>query len=105
MTKLTKAEWDAFIQKHPDAHLLQTTNWGDLKSDYGWTPEYLRQDDLGVMVLFRHLPLGLSVAYVPRGPVGTGDWPKLWEAVDDLSREHHAIFLRVEPEIWEPVPD
>ncbi len=40
MTKLTKAEWDAFIQKHPDAHLLQTPNWGDLKSDYGWTPEY-----------------------------------------------------------------
>ncbi|QRN82923.1 peptidoglycan bridge formation glycyltransferase FemA/FemB family protein [Chloroflexota bacterium] len=105
MTKLTKAEWDAFIQKHPDAHLLQTPNWGDLKSDYGWTPEYLRQGDLGVMILFRRLPLGLTVAYVPRGPVGTGDWPKLWEAVDALSRERHAIFLRVEPEIWEPVPD
>lgn len=105
MTKLTQAEWDAFVQNHPEAHLLQTPNWGDLKREYGWTPEYLRLGDLGAMVLFRHLPLGFSVAYIPRGPVGTGDWSGFWEAVDELSRKHNAIFLRVEPDIWEPVPD
>ena len=105
MTNLTKAEWGAFIADHPDAHLLQSPAWGDLKHDYGWTPEYLHQGDLGAMVLFRHLPLGYSVAYIPRGPVGEGDWPALWAAVDDLCRKHNAIFLRVEPEIWEPIPE
>lgn len=105
MTKLTQAEWDAFVENHPEAHLLQTPNWGDLKSEYGWTPEYLRLGDLGAMVLFRHLPLGFSVAYIPRGPVGTGDWSGFWETVDELSRKHNAIFLRVEPDIWEPVSD
>ena len=105
MTNLTKAEWGAFITDHPDAHLLQSPAWGDLKSDYGWTPEYLRLGDLGAMVLFRHLPLGFSVAYLPRGPVGDGDWPALWKAVDDLSRQYKAIFLRVEPAVWEPAPE
>lgn len=105
MTDLTKAEWGAFIQDHPDAHLLQSPAWGDLKADYGWTPEYLRLGNLGAMVLFRHLPLGYSVAYIPRGPVGEGDWPALWSTVDALCRKHNAIFLRVEPEVWEPVPE
>ncbi len=26
-----------------------------------------------------------------------------WPGVDDLCREQNAVFLRVEPEIWEPV--
>ena len=106
MHQLTAAEWAQFIQQHSDAHILQTPTWGALKTSFGWTPQYIQQGDLGAMVLFRRLPLGLSVAYIPRGPVGTGDWATFWHGVDELCRKQNAVFLRVEPEIWEPIkPD
>ena len=105
MSLLTQEDWDAFLVEYPNAHLLQTSEWGQLKHHFGWNPRFLLQDGLGAMVLFRQLPLGLSVAYIPRGPVGIGDWSGLWSAVDALCRQEHAIFLRVEPEIWQPVPD
>ena len=106
MHRLTAAEWAQFIQQHPEAHILQTPTWGTLKAGFGWTPQYIQQGDLGAMVLFRRLPLGLSIAYIPRGPVGTGNWADFWPVVDDLCRKENAVFLRVEPEIWEPVnPD
>lgn len=104
MNLLTPEKWTAFLSNHPNAHILQTAQWGDLKSSFGWQPRFIRQDDLGAMVLFRQLPLGLSVGYLPRGPVGDGDWAEFWPAVDALCQQEGAIFLRVEPEIWEPVP-
>lgn len=103
MHRLTAAEWAQFIQQYPEAHILQTPAWGALKAAFGWTPHYLQEGDLGAMVLFRRLPLGLSVAYIPRGPIGSGEWAGFWPAVDDLCREEKAVFLRVEPEIWQPV--
>jgi peptidoglycan pentaglycine glycine transferase (the first glycine) len=103
MTELTAAEWRTFIQDHPGAHILQSPTWGELKSEFGWTPRYIRQDDLGAMVLFRKLPLGYSVAYIPRGPVGDGSWQALWPEVNALCKAEKAVFLRVEPDVWEPV--
>lgn len=104
MDLLTPEEWGAFLAQHPHAHILQTSQWGELKTPFGWAPRYVRQGGLGAMVLFRTLPLGLSVAYVPRGPVGRGDWAAFWPELDALCRQEHAIFLRVEPEVWQPVP-
>ena len=95
MKYLTPEEWDSFLNDHPKAHILQTTEWGKLKDHFGWTPHFIRQDGLG----------GLSVAYIPRGPVGEGDWAAFWPAVDTLCRQERAVFLRVEPDIWEPVPE
>lgn len=102
---MTPQAWDRFIEDHPEAHILQTSPWGELKSAFGWKPRYVQQEDLGALILFRRLPLGLSVAYIPRGPVGSGDWADLWPAVDDLCRKERAIFLRVEPDVWEPVTE
>lgn len=105
MTDLTEAQWDAFFKDHPEAHILQSPAWGKLKTDFGWTPKYIRHGGLGAMVLFRRLPLGFSVAYIPRGPVGDGDWSDFWPQVDAVCTAEKAVFLRVEPEIWEPVDD
>jgi peptidoglycan pentaglycine glycine transferase (the first glycine) len=105
MTELTAAEWGTFIDKHPEAHILQSPTWGELKANFGWQPRYIQQDALGAMVLLRKVPLGFSVAYVPRGPVGTGNWQSLWSEVNALCKEEKAVFLRVEPDVWEPVED
>lgn len=103
MELLSPQEWEHFISENPQAHILQTSSWGALKSGFGWSPRFIRQGDTGAMVLFRRLPLGLSVAYIPRGPVGRENWDELWLALDELCRQEKAVFLRVEPDIWEPV--
>jgi peptidoglycan pentaglycine glycine transferase (the first glycine) len=103
MQHLTPQAWDRFIEDHPHAHILQTSPWGSLKSAFGWKPQYVQQNEMGALILFRRLPLGLSVGYIPRGPVGEGPWADFWPEVDALCRKERAIFLRVEPDIWEPV--
>lgn len=103
MKLLSPQAWDQFISEHPDAHILQTSAWGEFKSAFGWTPLLFSEGNLGAMVLFRRLPLGLSIAYIPRGPVGDGDWDKLWKGLDEHCQKENAVFLRVEPNLWEPV--
>jgi len=105
MELLTPQAWDQFVEDHPNAHILQTSPWGELKSAFGWKPRYVQQEDLGALILFRRLPLGMSIGYIPRGPVGRGVWDDFWLAVDDLCRQERAVFLRVEPNIWEPVSE
>ena len=97
---LTKDQWLQFCRENPDHSLLQDAEWGELKSGFGWTPAYVRAGSAGAMVLFRSLPLGLTIGYIPRGPVGR-DFSALWPEVHALCRKHHAVFLRVEPDFWQ----
>jgi lipid II:glycine glycyltransferase (peptidoglycan interpeptide bridge formation enzyme) len=30
--------WDAFVQEHPQGHLLQSWHWGELKAYSSWQP-------------------------------------------------------------------
>ncbi len=96
-------EWDQFIRKNPHGHILQTAAWGRLKSAFGWTAETVCAGDQGALVLFRRLPFGLSLAYVPRGPLA--DWNQaahlgeLVDALDRLCRSRNAICLKLEPDL------
>lgn len=101
MTFLSAAQWDAYISaSHPNAHVLQSSAWGELKADFGWQPLRVRTGDAGAQVLFRRLPLGLSVAYIPKGPLGS-NWAALWPELERICRQKQAVFLRVEPDVWE----
>ena len=79
---------------------LQTAAWGELKAGFGWQVERVRVEKTGAQVLFRRLPFGLSIAYIPKGPVGP-DWPDLWPDVIRLCRRKRAVLLKVEPDCWE----
>jgi lipid II:glycine glycyltransferase (peptidoglycan interpeptide bridge formation enzyme) len=92
--------WDQFIATHPDSHILQTGNWGALKSTFGWTAERIVCGDSGAQVLFRRLPLGYSIAYIPKGPNLLTN--ELLNELDRVCQLHKAIFLKIEPFAWEP---
>jgi lipid II:glycine glycyltransferase (peptidoglycan interpeptide bridge formation enzyme) len=100
MNSIRMKKWDAYLDKHPDAHILQTAAWGALKADFGWEAEIVQNGDCGALVLLRKLPLGLRIAYIPKGPVGE-NWQSLWPAVDELCRQKRAVFLKVEPDALE----
>ena len=103
---LDAAAWEDFLAAHPNAHLLQTAAWGELKRAFGWYALRLTAGEVGAQVLFRPLPLGFTVAYLPKGPVGPrAAWPALWPEVDALCRRERAVFLKVEPDVWEEEPD
>lgn len=108
MAIVSKEEWTTFVAEFPGAHLLQDPAWGDLKAAYGWKPRWLIGEGIGAQVLFRLLPLGFSVAYIPRGPVIGSDhaWQgKSWEGfrsdLDALCREEKAVFVKIEPDLWQ----
>jgi peptidoglycan pentaglycine glycine transferase (the first glycine) len=96
-------EWDQFVRKNPHGHILQTAAWGQLKSAFNWKAETVCADDKGALVLFRQLSLGLSVAYVPRGPLAdwnqAADLGKLVDVLDKLCRARNAICLKLEPDL------
>ncbi|NMC86509.1 MAG: peptidoglycan bridge formation glycyltransferase FemA/FemB family protein [Anaerolineaceae bacterium] len=94
------AEWAQFTAQHPETHLLQTAEWGELKSAFGWQPVRLVAASCGAQILFRSLPGGFTLGYIPKGPLGT-NWAELLPEIDAVCREHKAIFLKVEPDHWE----
>jgi len=81
-------------------HLLQSPLWGLFKAEFGWEAEVFRSQTAQAQVLFRKLPLGFSIAYLPKGPVGK-NWASLWDQIDVACKQHHAIFLQVEPDLAE----
>lgn len=108
MTEVTLAEWNQFLTKLPDAHLLQMGEWGELKKDFGWKPVRLVSGNAGVQVLFRRLPLGFTIGYIPKasGEQLPVDSDQLWREVDAVCKQNRAVFLKLEPDSWEELsPD
>ncbi len=104
MTIVSLTDWNQFIAHHPNAHLLQMGGWGELKKDFGWKPvRFILDSETGAQILFRRLPLGLTLGYMPK-PVDSGQWTvdggKFWQEVDILCKKNRAVFLKVEPDTW-----
>ena len=108
------ADWDGFVASRPDAHVLQTSTWGELKSRFGWSAERVavaRDGRLagGALVLFRPLPLRLgTLAYVPKGPLVDAQdaelAPALMAGLDRLARRRSAVLLKIEPDVAGDAP-
>ncbi len=103
MAILDAAQWEHFLADHPDSHVLQSAAWGELKAGFGWNPIRVEVGAAGAQILFRKLPLGLTVGYIPKGPVGSG-FAQIWPQVEEVCRQQRAIFLKVEPDDWEGQP-
>jgi lipid II:glycine glycyltransferase (peptidoglycan interpeptide bridge formation enzyme) len=108
------ASWNALIKNLPGAHALQTWQWGQVKSKFGWKPHPLIwRNDAGearaaALVLQRTISLGgfavrLSVMYIPRGPLL--DWSNeslVEQVLNDLqrfARKEGAIFIKIDPDL------
>ncbi len=128
-----KEKWNKIVQQLPDPHVLQSWQWGEIKSEYGWepTPMVWVEEEGGyrmamgedivaaeadpsaaALVLSRGLPLGLRVMYVPKGPL-LEDWcdERLRNQVlGDLSQyagQEGAILIKIDPDVvvGEGIPD
>jgi peptidoglycan pentaglycine glycine transferase (the first glycine) len=96
MPTVSLSDWNQFLSVHPNAHLLQTGEWGELKSMFEWRSVRLLSGDDGVQILFRKLPLGFTVGYIPKANLS----PSLWQEIDFVCSQNRAIFLKLEPDFW-----
>jgi lipid II:glycine glycyltransferase (peptidoglycan interpeptide bridge formation enzyme) len=104
--------WNQIITSLPEANLLQSWEWGQLKARYGWHAHRLVWGEVdeppqaAAQILQRHLelpgiPLKLNVLYCPRGPVL--DWTKetlrdrVLQDLAAFARRQRAISLKVDP--------
>jgi peptidoglycan pentaglycine glycine transferase (the first glycine) len=97
MSIATAAEWSAFYLDHPEAHILQSSEWGELKSHFGWVPIRFMNEGSGAQILIRQLPFGLRMAYLPMGPLGS-EWASLMSEIDHYCRQTGIAFLKIEPD-------
>lgn len=104
MPEVSLSNWNQFLRAHPDAHLLQTGEWGELKAAFGWQVFRVVSSNSGVQILFRKLPLGFTIAYIPKpglGNLALVPNDPLWEEVETICRSRNAIFLKIEPDSWQ----
>lgn len=106
LSAIDRDKWDAFLTKESSFALLQSWDWGVFKEQLGWKIWRIAVEDndsliAGAQLLVKPLPLGLSIAYVPRGPVGR--WldaevtPLLLTELNCVAQKNGAIFMKIEP--------
>jgi len=105
--------WNSIISHFPQAGILQTWEWGDVKARYGWSADHKTwQDEDGnieavALILKREQvihPFGISVKilYVPKGPLL--DWnsslrKKVFQDLQDYAHQEGAVYIKIDPEI------
>jgi lipid II:glycine glycyltransferase (peptidoglycan interpeptide bridge formation enzyme) len=94
--QINPKSWNKYISSLPGAHLLQTWEWGKVKSQFGWQPHHVywlrKQDQIeqvtnknldenkinqlvaAAQILHRKISIGgfshhMGVIYVPKGPL------------------------------------
>lgn len=96
MPEASLADWQSFVRGRPELHLLQTAEWGELKSAFGWDAVRIISGEVGIQILFRKLSFGLTFAYIPKAEFD----PSLQTEVDEVCKRQHAVFCKLEPDGW-----
>ena len=111
---LLDEKWDGLIQDLPNAHLLQTSEWAEVKSEVGWKPLPLiwfneqKNPSAAALFLIRTVKItpigpGISIGYIPRGPILGWQDEHLRKIVladiQKIARDRHLLFVKIDPEL------
>ena len=107
---IEKERYEEFVKKHPKSHFLQSYAWGEFaKKEKNLTPHYVGLENdkhqlvAATLLLEKHLPLGYSYLYAPRGYViNFKDYEllkTLTEEIKKYAKKKKAIFVKIDPDI------
>lgn len=107
---IEKERYEEFVKKHPKSHFLQSYAWGEFaKEEKNLTPHYVGLENdkhqlvAATLLLEKHLPLGYSYLYAPRGYViNFKDYELLktfTEEIKKYAKKKKAIFVKIDPDI------
>lgn len=103
---ITKEEHDQFVMNHPQCNLLQSAKWGEIKAN--WKQIIVGVNDgkhliASSSILIKPLPLGITMFYIPRGPVMDYENPELvrffLSNLKKLGKKYHCLFITFDPAI------
>ena len=106
ITDKTAAEYEAFIQSHPQGHFCQSHMWGAQKTAWDFQAIAVRGEDgrikgaLGVLI--RKAPVfPVSMLYICRGPVcdltDHDTLAQLFEGVRALAKQRKGYVVKIDP--------
>lgn len=112
-TEQDRDRYDDFVARFETGDLLQSFEWGDLKSRSGWIPIRVFAEESNEIIaaaslLKRTIPkTNRCIMYAPRGPVLDIRNAELatWfiERLRETALEHRAILIKIDPPV--PVED
>ncbi len=117
--------WNQILGSFSESHLLQSSQWAEVKTRFGWQPFYLVWDQSGndlefkvhseeesrgkntvaaALILERKAFRGLSVMYLPKGPI-LQDWSddqlrqRVLSDLENFAKESGAVHIKIDPDI------
>lgn len=109
-----KKRWNDTVSQLPGTHILQSWEWGEIKTQYGWSVSRFIWSNKNKKTIaaaqllqrdVRLLKIGpvMKVLYIPRGPLMDWEDADLRKLVlNDLfeySKSTHSIFIKIDPEV------
>ena len=99
-------EHDTFVSSHPLCNLLQSSRWATIKKQ--WEHKFIgvKEGDVllaSSLVLIKHLPLGFTMFYIPRGPILDYQNQELvtfyFQHLQKYAKKFHCLFVKFDPQI------
>ena len=104
---ISAQEHDDFVAAHPQANLLQSAAWAQIKDNWGNERLGFYKDDhlvAAASVLIKPLPLGMTMLYIPRGPIMDYSDKELLTFVlaslKKFAKEKKALFVKFDPSLF-----
>lgn len=100
--------WNNALRELPQAHVLQTWEWGEFKRvTTGWQPQRLafwQGNQIVALASVGARQIGpLRVLYIPRGPAldysDTGLCAAVLDQLQQIARQQRAIWLKIDPDV------
>ena len=104
---ISAEEHDRFVKENPQINLLQSSSWAKVKDEWGNERIGFYKDDqlvAAASVLIRPLPLGMTMLYIPRGPIMDYLDQDLVQFVmtslKTVAKKHKAVFIKFDPSVY-----
>ena len=104
---ISAQEHDDFVKKSSQTNLLQSASWAKVKDN--WDNErigFCKNDQLvaSASILIKPLPLGMTMLYIPRGPIMDYQNQELLQFVltslKQFAKTKKALFIKFDPSLF-----